>query len=488
MNRPTLLVPLMCSLCLAACAVGPEYKRPAAETPAAFKEAPAGWKPAEPQDAQARSNWWEVFGDSELNALVERVAQANQTLRASLANYNRAQALERQARAGYFPTLSAGASTSRGSSSSSSSLGTSRAITSNEVSVSAGWEPDLWGRVRRSVESQDATVAASRADLESTRLSLQAQVVQSYFQLRVADAQRVLLDDAVQAYTRSLELTRNRYTQGVVTRADVVQAQAQLAAAQAQYTEVDITRAQLEHAIATLIGVAPSALTLAARPELARSIAVPAVPGLLPSQLLERRPDIAGAERRMAAANAQIGVARAAWFPTLDLSGTLGYRSNRWADLISAPNRLWSLGASLVETIFDGGARSASVDAAIASYDASVATYRQTVLSAFQEVEDNLVSLRVLADEANYQHEAVAAARESLELTTNQYKAGTVSYLNVISAQTTLFGNQQNELNLRSRQLVASAVLIRALGGGWQAETQAETSADPQATPGIAGR
>ena len=467
-----------CMLGLAACAVGPDYKRPPVDAPAAFKEAPEGWKPAEPQDARARANWWEVFADNELNALVERVAGANQTLRVALANYNRAQALERQARAGLFPTLSAGASTTRGS----TSLGTSQTITTNQVSVSAAWEPDLWGEVRRSVESQDATVSATRADLESTKLSLQAQVVQNYFQLRVADSQRALLNEAVDAYTRSLELTRNRYTEGVVTRADVVQAQAQLAAAQAQYTDVDIARALLEHAIATLVGVAPTALAITPRPEVAQAMRLPVVPGVLPSELLERRPDIAGAERRVAAANAQIGVAKAAWFPVLDLSGTLGYRSTRWADLIGAPNRLWSLGAALAETIFDGGARSASVDAAIASYDASVATYRQTVLSAFQEVEDNLATLRVLADEANYQREAVRAARESLDLTTNQYKAGTVSYLNVITAQTTLLGNQQNELNLRSRQLVASTVLIRALGGGWQADSTAQAGA------AIAGR
>ncbi|HYS14823.1 MAG TPA: efflux transporter outer membrane subunit [Burkholderiaceae bacterium] len=468
---------LASALWLGACAVGPNYQRPAVDAPAAFKEAPAGWKPAEPQDAQARTKWWEIFGDSELSALVERVAGANQTLREALANYNRAQALARQARAGFFPTLSANVNTSRGSASASNSVAGRGTVTSDQASLSAAWEPDLWGRVRRSVESENASVAASRADLESSKLSLQAQVVQNYFQLRVADAQRALLDEAVQAYARSLELTRNRYTQGVVTRADVVQAQAQLASAQAQWTEVDIARAQLEHAIATLVGVAPSALTIVPKPELAQAVTLPTVPGLLPSQLLERRPDIAGAERRVAAANAQIGVAQAAWFPVLDLSGTYGYRSTGWANLLSAPNRVWSLGASLVETIFDGGARSATVDAAVASYDASVASYRQTVLSAFQEVEDNLTTLRVLADEANYQREAVRAARESLDLTTNQYKAGTVSYLNVITAQTTLLGNQQNELNLRSRQLVASAVLIRALGGGWQAETTADAGA-----------
>jgi len=476
MRKRSSLIPLL-ALSLAACAVGPDYKRPAIDTPAVFKEAPQGWKPAEPQDAQAREKWWEVFGDSELDGLVERVAGANQTLREALANYNRAQSLGRQARSDYFPTLSGGASTSRGST--SNGIGNGGAVTVDAVSLSAAWEPDLWGRVRRNVESENATVAASRADLESTRLSLQAQLVQNYFQLRIAEAQRALFDEAVQAYTRSLELTRNRYTQGVVTRADVVQAQAQLASAQAQYTEADIARAQLEHAIATLVGVAPSALTIAPQPALARTITLPSVPGLLPSQLLERRPDIAGAERRVAAANAQIGVAQAAWFPVLDLSGSLGYRSTGWANLISAPNRLWSLGASLAETIFDGGRRSATVDAALASYDASVANYRQTVLTAFQEVEDNLATLRVLADEADYQREAVRAARESLELTTNQYKAGTVSYLNVITAQTTLLGNQQSELNLRSRQLTASAVLIRALGGGWQAQTLAQGDTGP---------
>jgi NodT family efflux transporter outer membrane factor (OMF) lipoprotein len=465
------------ALALAACAVGPDYKRPAVDAPAAFKEAPEGWKPAEPQDTRPRANWWEVFGDSELNALVERVAGANQTLAISLANYNQALALARQARAGLYPTVTANVSTNRASLPTTNALSNNAPITSNEVSLSADWEPDLWGRVRRSVESQDASAAATRADLESTRLSLQAQVVQDYFQLRIADAQRKLLEEAVQAYTRSLELTRNRYTQGVVTRADVVQAQAQLAAAQAQYTDVDIARSQLEHAIAVLVGVAPAALTIAQKPDVAPGMTLPTVPGALPSQLLERRPDIAGAERRIAAANAQIGVAQAAWFPVLDLSGTYGRRSTTWVGLLDAPTRLWSIGASLAETIFDGGARSATVDAAKASYDASVATYRQTVLSAFQEVEDNLATLRVLENEAKYQREAVQAARESLDLTTNQYKAGTVSYLNVITAQTTLLGNQQNELNLRSRQLVATAVLIRALGGGWQAETSAEAGA-----------
>jgi NodT family efflux transporter outer membrane factor (OMF) lipoprotein len=454
---------------LAACVAGPDYKRPPVDAPAAFKEAPQGWKPAEPQEAQAREKWWEVFGDSDLSALVERVPGGNQTLREAFANYTRAQALVRQARADYFPTAQANVSTSR----SSASSGTRGAVTVDQVALSAGWEPDLWGSVRRNVESQSATAAATRADLESTRLSLQAQLVQDYLQLRVAEAQRALLDEAVQAYTRSLELTRNRYTQGVVTRADVVQAQAQLATAQAQYTDADIARAQFEHAIATLIGVAPAALTVAPQPMLARTLPVPPVPGLIPSQLLERRPDIAGAERRVAAANAQIGVAQAAWYPVLDLSGSVGYRNTGWAGLLSAPNRIWSLGAAMAETVFDGGKRSATVDAAVAGYDASVANYRQTVLSAFQEVEDNLATLRVLADEARFQQEAVRAARESLDLTTNQYKAGTVSFLNVITAQTTLLNSQQSELNLRGRQLLASAALIRALGGGWQVTTAA---------------
>jgi len=465
---------------LAACAVGPNYKRPPVETPASFKEAPEGWKVAEPQDANVRANWWEIFGDADLNALVERVASANQTLQQSLANYNRAVALARQARASFFPTVNGGASTSRGSA--NSAVGNSVAITSDEVSLSASWEPDLWGSVRRNLESQRATVAATRAQLESTRLSLQAQVVQDYFQLRIADAQRKLFEEAVQAYQRSLELTRNRYTQGVVTRADVVQAEAQLAAAQAQYTDIEASRAQLEHAIAILVGVPPSALTIEAKPELARGIALPNIPAVVPSQLLERRPDIAGAERQMASTNALIGVAEAAWYPVLDLSATVGYRNDQWAGLLSAPNRLWSLGASLVQTIFDGGARSASIDAAKASYDASVANYRQTVLSAFQEVEDNLATLRVLAQESVYENEAVRAARESLDLTTNQYKAGTVSYLNVITAQTTLLSNQQSALGLLSRQLVASSVLISALGGGWQ------PSASAQAAPEVAGR
>lgn len=448
---------------LAACAAGPDYTRPPMQAPAAFKEAPQGWKVAEPQDTGSRDKWWEVFGDSELNVLVERVPQANATLRAALANYTRAQALLRQSRAGLFPTVTGNVGTSRGNSS-----GTGRGpSTVDTVSLGAAWEPDLWGRVRRDVESQNATVVATLADLESTRLSLQAQLVQNYVQLRLAEAQRAVLDETVQGYTRALELTRNRYTQGVVTRADVAQAQAQLATAQAQYTDADITRAQLEHAIATLVGVTPAELTIAVDPQRARAMPVPDVPGLVPSQLLERRPDIAGAERRVAAANAQIGVAQAAWFPVLDLSGSVGYRNTSWANLLSTPNRIWSLGATLAETIFDGGRRDATIDVAKASYDASVANYREAVLAAFQEVEDNLATLRVLADEARYQQESVRAARESLELTTNQYKAGTVSFLNVLTAQNTLLNSQLSELNLRGRQLLASAGLIKALGGGW---------------------
>jgi NodT family efflux transporter outer membrane factor (OMF) lipoprotein len=461
------------SLLLASCAVGPDYQRPEASTQATFKEA-NNWKIATPNDDINRGKWWEAFGDRELNALVEQVDINNQNLKVAEAKYRQAQALGASARSSFFPTVSASASgtrnksasgrTSSNTSSGAASGASSSISTSHNLSASFSWEFDLWGRIRRQVESNDASIQASAADLESARLSAQSELASNYFQLRVSDAQKQLLNDTVAAYAKSLELTKNRYNVGVAGRVDVAQAETQLKSAEAQALDLGVQRAQLEHAIALLIGKAPGNFTLA---ESKWNVAVPSIPLALPASLLERRPDIASAERRAAAANAQIGVARAAYYPTLSLTGSGGYSSSTLSDWISAPNRFWSLGPSLATTLLDFGKRGAASDQAIAVYDQNVATYRQTVLQAFQDVEDNLAALRILEAEAKVQDEAVRAARESVALTLNQYKAGTVSYLNVVSVQTAQLANERSAMTLMGRQLTASVALIKALGGGW---------------------
>jgi NodT family efflux transporter outer membrane factor (OMF) lipoprotein len=461
------------SLLLASCAVGPDYQRPEAATQATFKEA-GNWKIATPNDETNRGKWWEAFGDRELNALVEQVDINNQNLKVAEAKYRQAQALGASARSSFFPTVSASASgtrsksasgrTSSNTSSGAASGASSSISTSHNLSASFSWEFDLWGRIRRQVESNDASIQASAADLESARLSAQSELASNYFQLRVSDAQKQLLNDTVAAYAKSLELTKNRYNVGVAGRVDVAQAETQLKSAEAQALDLGVQRAQLEHAIALLIGKAPGNFTLA---ESKWNVAVPSIPLALPASLLERRPDIASAERRAAAANAQIGVAKAAYYPTLSLTGNGGYSSSTLSDWISAPNRFWSLGPSLATTILDFGKRGAASDQAIAVYDQNVATYRQTVLQAFQDVEDNLAALRILEAEAKVQDEAVRAARESVALTLNQYKAGTVSYLNVVSVQTAQLANERSAMTLMGRQLTASVALIKALGGGW---------------------
>lgn len=464
------------SLLLASCAVGPDYQRPEAATQATFKEA-GNWKVATPNDDINRGKWWEAFGDRELNLLVEQIDINNQNLKVAEAKYRQAQALGASARSSFFPTISASASGTRSQSSSgrtdsststgAASSASSSISTNHNLSASFSWELDLWGRIRRQVEANDASIQASAADLESARLSAQSELASNYFQLRVNDAQKQLLNDTVAAYAKSLELTKNRYNVGVAGRVDVAQAETQLKSAEAQALDLGIQRAQLEHAIALLIGKAPGNFTLA---ESKWSVAVPAIPLALPASLLERRPDIAGAERRAAAANAQIGVAKAAYYPTLSLTGNGGYSSagsSTLSDWISAPNRFWSLGPSLATTILDFGKRGAASDQAIALYDQNVATYRQTVLQAFQDVEDNLAALRILEAEAKVQDEAVRAARESVALTLNQYKAGTVSYLNVVSVQTAQLANERSAMTLMGRQLTASVALIKALGGGW---------------------
>ena len=458
---------------LGGCAIGPDYQRPVVETPVAFKET-ANWKIAEPRDEMARGKWWKIFGDSDLDALIEQVNISNQSLKAAEARYRQATALTQSARSSYFPTVSANASSTRSRGAAARSNGNNEAVTNYNLNLSAGWELDLWGRIRRTVEANDANAQASAADLESARLSLQSELATNYFQLRVNDAQKQLFADTILAFEKSLELTRNRYAVGVAGKVDIVQAETQLFSAQAQSIDLGVQRAQLEHAIAVLIGKAPTGVSVAniesnAGAKVDWKVALPAFPVGMPSTLLERRPDIAAAERRAAAANAQIGVAKAAYFPTLSLSGSGGFSSPTLTNWISAPNRAWSLGPSLAATIFDFGKRGALTDQAIASYDQTVATYRQTVLEAFQDVEDNIAALRILEQEAKVQAEAVRAARESVTLTLNQYKAGTVSYLSVVTVQTALLSNERTQVGLLGRRLSATVGLVRALGGGWSA-------------------
>jgi NodT family efflux transporter outer membrane factor (OMF) lipoprotein len=471
-------IPLLVLL-LAGCAVGPDYHKPDVATPAAYKEA-GDWKAAEPKDEAPRGNWWEIYGDAELNGLVSQVAISNQNVAAAAAQYRQALALLGVAQAGYYPTVSAGVTASRGRGTSTATTGTSTAapgapvINTIRPSLTASWEPDIWGQIRRNVESSQATAQASKADLQSALLSAQGTLVQSYFQLRIDDEEQRLLGQSLSAYQRSLQITRNRYQAGVAGRVDVAEAETQLKTAQAQAIDLGVQRAQLEHAIAVLIGKAPADFHIDPANGLP---SLPDVPAALPSALLERRPDIAGAERRMAAANAGIGVAQGAFFPALTLSGTGGFQNSSLSQLLTLPNRFWSVGASAAMTVFDAGAHSAQKESAVAAYDRSVAGYRQTVLAAFQEVEDNLAALRQLTEEAAAQQSATQSATEALTLTENQYKAGTVSYLNVIILNAAALNAQQSNLNIAGRRLIANAALVTALGGNWQPDAKGSESA-----------
>jgi NodT family efflux transporter outer membrane factor (OMF) lipoprotein len=457
---------------LAACTVGPDYVRPKTEVPASYKEL-KGWKKAQPQDSIPRGRWWEMFGDPELNSLEAQVDITNQNLAAAEAQFREALAAVAAARSGYFPVVSAGTSAARsrtpgtlagtGSSFSGFSGGTRSDLL---VSGNVSWELDLWGKVRRTVEASKASAQASQADLEGVRLAATAQLAQDYFELRALDSQHRILHETVAAYKEFLRLTQNRYATGVASQADVLQAQTQLKTAQAQEIDTGVQRAQFEHAIAILMGKAPSEVSIAPRP-LNRT--PPPVPAGLPSELLERRPDVAAAERQAAAANAQIGVAIAAYYPTITLSATGGFEAANAAQWLTWPARMWTLGpAALGQTLFEGGLRHAQTEEARAAYDAGVATYRQTVLTAFQQVEDNLAALRILEQEALVQDAAVDAARKSVAVETNQYKAGIVSALNVITTQTIALNDELTAANILGRRLVAGVLLIQALGGGWQ--------------------
>ena len=460
------LVQLASLMLLSACAVGPDYVRPSAETPAAFKEL-AGWKMAQPADLALPAKWWEIYQDPLLNTLEEAANLSNQSLIQAEAQYRQARALVQASRAAYFPTVAANVSQTRAGGLASSNRSTTGAPSStNLLAIDATWEPDLWGRVRRSVEASEANAQASAALLQATRLSIEALLAQNYFQLRSLDADRQLYDKTVADYRKSLELTQNQYAAGIVPKGTVVLALTQLKSTQAQAIDFDVLRAQMEHAIALLVGKPPAHFAIAPGRFDTR---VPLLPQAIPSALLERRPDVANAERLVAAANAQIGVAQAAYFPSLTLAASGGYQASALANWISLPNRLWSVGPALAQTLFEGGARQAQSEQAIAAYDAGVANYRHTVLTSFQEVEDNLAALRILEQEAQEQDEAVRLSRRSVELMLNQYKAGTVTYLDVITVEASALSNERTAVDLRNRRLSASVLLIKALGGGWNA-------------------
>ena len=453
---------LVILLMISGCSVGPDYKRPDAPVPSSFKEL-KGWRQALPRDQEIRTKWWEAFGDPILNSLAQQVNVSNQSIALAESQYRQAQALVQLARANYFPTLGAGAAYTR----SQPAGETSGTVNQHQISLNAIWEVDLWGKVRRQVEGSTASAEASFADLQAMRLSMQTELALNYFQLRTLDAQKKNLDEAVEAYTKALELTSNRYNAGVVAKADVAQALTQLKSTQAQAIDIGVQRAQLEHAIASLTGKPPADFSL---PPVIFAPPQIKIPVAIPSDLLERRPDIASAERKMAAANAQVGVAKAAYYPSLSLSGSLGYLSAELATLFTAPSFFWALGPmALATTLFDGGARKAQSEQAMAAYDGTVAFYRQTVLTGFQEVEDNLAALRILDEEAQMQEQAVNSSHESVTLTTNQYRAGIVSYLNVVTTQIIALTNERAAISISGQRLNAAVLLVKALGGGWSA-------------------
>jgi NodT family efflux transporter outer membrane factor (OMF) lipoprotein len=470
MKRVTFGAVALLAAVLAGCVVGPKYRTPDVPAPAAYKEID-GWKTAKPGDWVARGPWWEIFGDSQLNSLEEQVAGGNQDLKAMEARFRGGRAAIRSTRAAEFPTVSTGPAISSIRDSANRPYlprGGVRATGDFVLPFDLSYEVDLWGRVRRSVAAARESAQASAADIETGRLSIQAELAFDYFELRSADVQKQILDDTVKSYAEALRLTRNRFEGGAAPRSDVAQAETQLRTAEALDTDIGVQRAAFEHAIAILIGKPPAELRLAA----ARSaLQPPDIPVGVPSELLERRPDIAAAERRVAAANQQIGIARAAFFPTLILNATGGLEGNSIANWLNWPSRFWGLGPAAAQTLFDAGRRRAASEAASAAYDEAVANYRQSALAAFQQVEDNLAALRVLEREAGQQHEAVIAAQESLQLFNNRYRGGVDTYLDVVTAQTTALENERNETDIQRRRMDASVLLIKALGGGWNASS-----------------
>ena len=486
------------SACVAAllifngCNVGPKYHPPAVQAPAAYKEVTPenekdieNWKAAQPSDDVLRGKWWEIFDDPELNTLEDQVNVSNQSIASAEASFMAARAMVKEARSQFFPTVTTDPTITRqkqsnnlkefGTSTTGSTpvATTNKAFTDYDFPFDATWVPDLWGKIRNTVNASSYGAQASAADLANTRLSMQAEVAVDYYELRSQDSLKQLLDTTVQAYQESLRLTKVLYNTGIDNDEPVAQAETQLETTQAQDTNVGILRSQYEHAIAMLVGQPASTFSIPVEP---LKVAPPPVPFGVPSQLLERRPDVAADERLMAQANAQIGVARAAYFPTLTLSASGGFESTAASTWFSWPSVLWAIGASASETIFDAGLRRATVQQYRSMYDETVANYRQTVLTAFQQVEDNLAALRILSKEIEEQDVAIKSAQRFLTDATNRWKLGLDPYLDVITAETALLSNQQTMVNLRMQQITASVQLVEALGGGWD-KTQLPSTA-----------
>jgi NodT family efflux transporter outer membrane factor (OMF) lipoprotein len=450
---------------LGGCTVGPKYVKPTTEVPSAYKEI-GNWKSAQPSDQTPKGKWWEVYQDAQLNTLEEKVSVSNQNLKATQAIFQQARDAVRISRSSLFPNVTGSASASRTGQSQNEPLrGTSPSDYNNfTLPVDISYEADVWGRVRRTVEAGRAEAQASAADLATVNLSLHAELALDYFELRGLDAQKQLLDSTVRAYEKALDLTQSRYRGGLASAVDVAQAQTQLETTRAQAVDVEVQRAAFEHAIAVLTGQPPSKFTLA---PLALTSPPPATPPGVPSDLLERRPDIAAAERRVQAANAEIGIARAAYYPLVTIGGSGGLDSTRIGLLFQGPSGFWSLGAQATEILFDAGRRHAISDQARAAYDQSVDNYRQTVLTAFQEVEDNLAALHILEEEAKTQDGAVKSAEHSLSLSETRYRGGVTSYLEVTIAQSAALSNERSAVDILTRRIVSSVLLIKALGGGW---------------------
>ncbi len=489
----TLLALYAAAICLvlSGCNVGPKYLPPTMTAPSAYKESPAqfketdGWAVAQPQDATLRGKWWEIYSEPELNALEEQLNIDNQNIRQAFENFMEARTLVREARSHYFPTVSIGGSYTRSRASSNvgsaSSTGGSGGQQSQLFSLPGdiSWEPDLWDKVRNTVRASQYTAQLNAADLENERLTEQASLAQYFFEIRGQDALQQILNGTVEADKKALEVIRSAYDTGVADQISVVEAQTTLKSAQSAAINIGIARAQYEHAIAMLIGKPASAFSIPVEP---RTSAPPPIPVGLPSQLLERRPDVAAAERNMAAANAQIGVAYAAYYPALTLSATGGMESSAIKNLLKWPSRFWSVGPSVSETVYDGGLRRATVNQYIATYNADLAAYRQSVLIAFQQVEDALAAVRILSQQVRFQHEAVDSSQMFLKLELGRYETGIDPYIDVIIAQTTLLSNQQSLTNLQMQEMTASVQLIESLGGGWdrsQLPTPAQVTQKP---------
>ncbi len=477
MKSATVAASSVAALLFTGCMVGPKYVKPTVPMAPTYKEASTdtntykeatGWRTAQPADASQRGEWWTIFGDSQLNALEPQIATANQDLKAAEARFREARALIQYNRSALSPTIGVAPSVSGVRYSVNrpyfNATSANDGVADIQLPVDLNYEIDLWGRIRRSVSAAREEAQASAADLQTALLSLQTELAFDYFEARSADAQEKLLDDTVKDYEEAFRITTNRFEGGVAPQSDVDQAKTQLETAEVQASDVKLQRAQYEHAIAVLLGQPPASFTLADSPLDARP---PVIPPGLPSELLERRPDIAAAERGVAEANDRIGIARTAFFPSLSLSGTIGFEGSSLANLFNPSSFLWAIGPTLSQTVFDAGRRSALSEQANASYDETVANYRQATLTAFQQVEDNLVALRILQQEAEHQHQATQAAQSAQQIFNNRYVGGIDTYLQVVTAQTTALTNERNDIDIMRRQMDASVLLIKALGGGW---------------------